>query len=149
MVRGPRLHGPDTLDGPAFPERSLSPPLPMADETLASFGYKFIPGPSGRRGDFVLRKIADETAGFTFEGPEHFGSLAKAVMLWVRERLVTLCGLEALPGFSWAATPYATPNLLDKEAPVLLLCCGDVPGGDAGTWSGLRRRRCGVRGVPA
>jgi pimeloyl-ACP methyl ester carboxylesterase len=107
----------------------------MADAELAARGYKFIPGPTGSRGDFVLRKVDDETAAFTFEGPEHFASLAKATFLWNREQLVSLCGLEKLAGFSNSATPYVTPGIVEKEAPVLLLCCGDVPGGDAGSWS--------------
>lgn len=110
----------------------------MAATVLASYGYKFIPGPSGRKGDFVLRKVSDESAGFSFEGPDHFASLAKATFLWVREGLVSVCGLEPLPGMG-PATPYATPGLLERDAPLLLLCCGDVPGGDAGSWS---RRLC-------
>ena len=107
----------------------------MADAAVAEHGYKFIPGPSGSELDFVLRRTDDESKGFQFEGPDHFAKLAKSTMLWAREKLVTLCGLEALPGFASSATPYVTPGLLDKEAPILLLCCGDVPGGDAGTWS--------------
>lgn len=111
----------------------------MADAALASFGYKFIPGPTGSRGDFILRKVDDDTASFTFEGPEHFAALAKATFQWARERLVSICGLEAMPGFAHSATPYVTPGIMEKEAPMLLLCCGDVPGGDAGTWT---RRLC-------
>ena len=34
---------------------------------------------------------------------------------------------------------YATPGLASRKAPALVLLCGDVPGGDAGTWS---RRLC-------
>ena len=105
------------------------------DAELASHGYRFVPGPSGQSHDFVLRKTSDESAGFTFEGPERFAALALTVFRWTKEKLTRFCDLEALSGFSSSAIPYATPGFADREAPVLLLLCGDVPGGDAGSWS--------------
>ena len=101
---------------------------------LASLGYQMVAGPSGSKGDFVLRQLKDPKAGFVWAGEENFSALGKAVFRWCKQQLVSLCGLEALSGYG-GATPYATPGFNKRAAPVLVLLCGDVPGGDAGTWS--------------
>lgn len=105
---------------------------------LAALGYTYVAGPSGARSDFVLRQIADPSAGFAWAGQENFNSLGKAVFLWAREMLVSHCGLEKLSGYG-SAVPYATPGLAGRNAPILMLLCGDVPGCDAGAWN---RRLC-------
>lgn len=105
---------------------------------LAALGYTFVAGPSGSPSDFVLRQVADPTAGFAWKGQENFTALGKAVFVWSKEMMVSHCGLEVLRGYE-PALPFATPGLADRAAPVLVLITGDVPGGDAGTWS---RRLC-------
>ena len=103
-------------------------------EDLASLGYQMVAGPSGSKGDFVLRQLKDPSAGFAWAGQENFDALGKAVFVWCKEQLISLCGLEVLSGYDGAA-PYATPGFASRAAPVLVLLTGDVPGGDAGTWS--------------
>ena len=111
----------------------------MADKpSLTDLGYKWVPGPSSSPNDFELRQIADETQKFAWKGQENFVQLAEAVFLENRKRLVSLCGLEERKEFA-PGTVYATPGLASRKAPALVLLCGDVPGGDAGTWS---RRLC-------
>ena len=101
---------------------------------LGALRYQFVAGPSGGRSDFVLRQQSDPTAGFAWAGQENFDQLGRAVFRWAKDQLGSLCGLEPLRDFG-PATPYATPGLRGRAAPVLLLIPGDVPGGDCGTWS--------------
>ena len=101
--------------------------------TLASRGYEYVPGPTGDRSDWVLRKIADGTP-FAFESQQKYDAVGAAVGVWLKERLVSLCGLEPLADVVPPATLYATPGVRASAAPLLLLVCGSAPGGDAGMW---------------
>ena len=101
--------------------------------TLASRGYEYVPGPTGDRSDWVLRKIADGTP-FAFESQQKYDAVGAAVGVWLKERLVSLCGLEPLADVVPPATLFATPGVRASAAPLLLLVCGSAPGGDAGMW---------------
>ena len=46
--------------------------------TLASRGYEYVPGPTGDRSDWVLRKIADGTP-FAFESQQKYDAVGAAV----------------------------------------------------------------------
>ena len=74
--------------------------------TLASRGYEYVPGPTGDRSDWVLRKIADGTP-FAFESQQKYDAVGAAVGVWLKERLVSLCGLEPLADVVPPATLYA------------------------------------------
>jgi len=103
--------------------------------TLADLGYEYVPATDGRRGHFLLRKIGNPDVGFEWAGKENFAALGRATFLWARQQLVDLCGLKPLCAIDPPATAYASPDIATREAPVLVLITGDVPGGDAGVWS--------------
>ena len=77
--------------------------------TLASRGYEYVPGPTGDRSDWVLRKIADGTP-FAFESQQKYDAVGAAVGVWLKERLVSLCGLEPLADVCRRRRAYATPD---------------------------------------
>ena len=100
---------------------------------MDELGYEYITQPEA--GSFLLRKLNRPDEGFSWEGQEHFDALGKAVFAWSRRQLVELCALQELRAVDAPAVAYGTPDLREREAPLLLLICGDVPGGDAGVWS--------------
>lgn len=102
-------------------------------DTLASLGYAFIPGSSGKPSDWVLRQLSAPTKGFEWSGQAHYDALGLAAVNWVRGAICGLCGLEPLGGCE-PSTPYGTPGLLAHTGPLLILVCGSSPGGDAGVW---------------
>ena len=91
-------------------------------EALRALGYEY----RGSGSDWKL------TPNFTWKGPEDYSKVAGACMDWVRESLVTICGLEKIPVGSGLA--YTTAELAEHSGPVLLLVCGSAPGGTAGVW---------------
>jgi len=106
----------------------------MSTPTLVELGYEYVPGDGGR-GHFLLRKLGEPESGFTWDGKENFAALGRATFVWARGQLVELCGLQELRTVDPPAIAFATPGIGSREAPLLLLICGDVPGGDAGVWS--------------
>ena len=99
------------------------------------------------RSDWVLRKIADGTP-FAFESQQKYDAVGAAVGVWLKERLVSLCGLEPLADVVPPATLYATPGVrAQAAAPRCELAPGSGPG-DAGCGaarSASTTRRRGAR----
>ena len=105
-----------------------------ADAALAALGYAFVPGPSGRASDWVMRNKDDASKGFEWRGQEDYDAVGAAVCGWVRSRLTSACGLEEVSAGLEPATAYASPGWRTHAGPFLLLVCGSKPGGTAGVW---------------
>jgi hypothetical protein len=101
--------------------------------SLAELGYAYVCGPSDDPDDFVLRSSAYPTEGFQWRGQENYDDVADACFAWIRSQLVERYGLRALP-CKGGPTAYASPELGQSAAPLLILICGAAPGGDAGVW---------------
>eukprot|EP00755_Sulcionema_specki_P028304 Sspe_Gene.89599::Locus_61344_Transcript_1_1_Confidence_1.000_Length_1539::g.89599::m.89599 len=102
---------------------------------LEALGYCYIQrdGPS----DLVLRQKADQNKGFEWKDQAHYDRLGDAVVAFVQEQLVQLCGLEMLKlpkDTAPQTTIYASPGLSTHKGPVVVLVCGSAPGGAAGVW---------------
>jgi len=116
-------------------KRSAAAAPPPQRCPLAALGYAYVPGPAlslAQPSDWVLRKLNDPTAAFSWDGQDHYDQLGAAAVGWVRGMLCSLCELEPVP-VAGGGTIYCSPRLSEQTV-VCLLVCGSAPGGDAGVW---------------
>lgn len=107
---------------------------PHPTDALAALGYRFVPGTSGDPSDWVLRQTAAAEEGFAWRGQDNYDLVGATVSLWVRAQLTELCGLEEIRTGLEPAAAYGTPGWREHDGALLLLVCGNTPGGEAGVW---------------